>query len=189
LLWTGSPVAAPPPAAALALAQDRAPLSYTPPHLAERILTSRAALEGERKQVTVLFADLKGSIELLADRDPEEARTLAEGALAYAHGHQERGNQAYALRLIGEIAAHQDPPEVEPAAHHYRQALALAEELGMRPLVAHCHLGLGTLYTKIGQREQARAELSTAIELYRAMEMTFWLPQAEAILADAVESR
>ena len=50
------------------------PQSYTPPHLAERILTSRTALEGERKQVTVLFADLKGSMELLADRDPEEAR-------------------------------------------------------------------------------------------------------------------
>ena len=65
------------------------------------------------------------------------------------------------------------------------QALALAEELGMRPLQAHCHLGLGTLYVKTGQREQARTELSTAIELYRAMDMTFWLPQAEAALAQA----
>ena len=53
----------------------------------------------------------------------------------------------------------------------------------MRPLVAHCHLGLGTLYTRTGQREQARAALSAAIDLYRAMEMTFWLPQAEAALA------
>jgi hypothetical protein len=53
----------------------------------------------------------------------------------------------------------------------------------MRPLQAHCHLGLGMLYAKIEQREQARAELSTAIELYRTMEMTFWLPQAEAALA------
>ena len=60
LRWTGTPVAAPPPAVAPTLAQDRAPLSYTPLHLAEQILTSRAALEGERKQVTVLFADLKG---------------------------------------------------------------------------------------------------------------------------------
>ncbi len=71
----------------------------------------------------------------------------------------------------------------QQAEAHYRQALALAEELGMRPLLAHCHLGLGTLYAKIGRREQARAELSTAIELYRAMDMTFWLPQAEAALA------
>jgi hypothetical protein len=65
----------------------------------------------------------------------------------------------------------------------YRPALALAEELGMRPLQAHGHRGLGTLYAKIGWRELARAELSAAIELYRAMDMTFWLPQAEAALA------
>ena len=69
------------------------------------------------------------------------------------------------------------------AEAHYRQALALADELGMRPLQAHCHLGLGTLYAKIDRREQARAELSAAIALYRAMDMTFWLPQAEAALA------
>jgi uncharacterized protein HemY len=65
----------------------------------------------------------------------------------------------------------------------YREALALAEELGMRPLQAHCHHGLGTLYGKGGQWEQARAALVTAIDLYRAMDMTFWLPQAEAALA------
>ena len=53
----------------------------------------------------------------------------------------------------------------------------------MRPLVAHCHLGLGTLYTKIGRREQARAELSTAVERFRAMQMTFWLTQVENTLA------
>jgi Flp pilus assembly protein TadD len=58
----------------------------------------------------------------------------------------------------------------------------------MRPLQAHCHLGLGTLYAKIGQREQARAELSIAIELYKAMDMPFWLPQAEAALVQ-VEGR
>src|SRR5262249_56076585 len=57
------------------------PQSYTPGHLAERILTSRGALEGERKQVTVLFADLKGSMELLADRDPEEARKILDPVL------------------------------------------------------------------------------------------------------------
>ena len=61
--------------------------------------------------------------------------------------------------------------------------LALADELGMRPLLAHCHLDLGTLYAATSQREQARTELSTAIALYRSMEMTFWLPQAEAALA------
>ena len=96
---------------------------------------------------------------------------------------KERGHEAYALRLLSEFHTHRDPPEVEAAETHYRQALALAEELGMRPLQAHCHLGLGTLYTRTGQREQARAELSTAIALYRAMDMHFWLPQAEAALA------
>lgn len=80
------------------------------------------------------------------------------------------------------------PPNAEQAEDHYRQALALAGELGMRPLQAHCHFGLGTLYTKLGRREQAHAELATAIDLYRAMEMTFWLPQAEAALAEVVRS-
>ena len=110
-----------------------------------------------------------GEAQLLAGR-LEEAHALAERALALAREHQERGNQAYALRLLGEIAAQREPPEVEQAEAHYRQALALAEELGMRPLQAHCHRGLGTLYAQTGQREQARAELSTAIELYRAMD-------------------
>jgi len=116
----------------------------------------------------------------------EEAHALAEGALALARQHQERSHQAYALRLLGEIAAQREPPEREQAEPHYRQALTLAEELGMRPLQAHCHRGLGSLYATIGRREQARTELSAAIALYRAMDMTFWLPQAEATLAQVV---
>jgi tetratricopeptide (TPR) repeat protein len=123
-----------------------------------------------------------GEAQMLAGR-LEEARALAEHTLTLAREHQERGNEAYALRLLGDIAARREPPERDQAEAHYRQALALADELGMRPLVAHCHHGLGTLYAKSGQQEQARAELSTAIELYRAMEMTFWLPEAEATLA------
>jgi len=66
---------------------------------------------------------------------------------------------------------------------HYQQALALADELGMRPLQAHCHRGLGTLYAATGEREQARTALSTAIEMYTSMAMTFWLPETEAALA------
>jgi class 3 adenylate cyclase/tetratricopeptide (TPR) repeat protein len=120
--------------------------------------------------------------QLLAGR-LEEAHALAERALALASEHQEQGHQAYALHLLGEIAARQDPPNVEAAETHYQEALGLAEELGLRPLLAHCHHGLGALYARVGQQEQARAELSTAIKLYRAMEMTFWLPQAEAALA------
>jgi predicted ATPase/DNA-binding winged helix-turn-helix (wHTH) protein len=113
----------------------------------------------------------------------EEARVLAERALALAREYQERGNQAWALRLLGEIAAQHDPPKVEDAEASYHQALALADDLGMRPLQAHCHLGLGTLYAKLDRQEQAHAELGAAIELYCAMDMTFWLPQAEAAMA------
>ena len=113
----------------------------------------------------------------------EEAHTLAERALTLARAHQERGHQAYALHLLGDIAARREPPERDQATAHYRQALTLAEELGMRPLQAHCHRGLSTLYAATGQHEQARTELSTAIEMYQSMDMTFWLPQTEAALA------
>jgi tetratricopeptide (TPR) repeat protein len=112
-----------------------------------------------------------------------EAHALTERALALACEHQQRGNEAYALHLLGEIAAHRSTPDVDEAAAHYRQALTLAEELGMRPLQAHCHCGLGTLYAKAERQEQARAELSTAIEMYRDMGITFWLPQAQTALA------
>ena len=125
---------------------------------------------------------LKGEGYLLAGH-LEEASTLAERALTLSRTHKAHGIEAWALRLLGEIALQGHPSHVEQAALYYRQALALAEELGMRPLQAHCHLGLGTLYATVGQREQARAALSTAVEMYRAMEMTFWLPQADAALA------
>ena len=128
-----------------------------------------------------------GEAQLLAGR-LEEAHALAEHALAHTRAHQERGHQAYALRLLGEIAARHEPPERVLAVAHYQQALALAEELRMRPLLAHCHLGLGQLSATTGRRAEARAALSAAVELYRSMEMTFWLPQAEAALAE-VEGR
>jgi tetratricopeptide (TPR) repeat protein len=123
-----------------------------------------------------------GEMQVSAGR-LEEAQALAEQALALARAHQRRGTQAYALHLLGDIAARREPPESDQAEGHYRQALALADELGMRPLQAHCHRGLVTLYAATGQRELARAELATAIALYRTMEMTFWLPETEAALA------
>jgi tetratricopeptide (TPR) repeat protein len=121
-------------------------------------------------------------LHLLAGR-PGEAVPLAQRALEVARQYNERGNQAWALRLLGEIAVHHDPPEIEPAEGYYRQALALAEALGMRPLQAHCHHGLGRLYCQTGRGEEARVALTAAIALYRAMAMTFWLPEAEAALA------
>jgi tetratricopeptide (TPR) repeat protein len=117
----------------------------------------------------------------------EDALSRAHHALTLTRTHGERGYQAHTLRLLGEIAVHGEPLQVEPATDYYQQALALADELGMRPLLAHCHLGLGILYNRIGRPEQARAELTAAIEHYRAMKMTFWLARAEAGLT-AIEA-
>src|SRR5712691_8862441 len=115
LVWTGDTGTAPPAAAALAETPTRTPLAYTPPYLAEKILTSRSALEGERKQVTVLFADLKGSMELLADRDPEEARQLldpvVERMMAAVHRYEGTVNQIMGdgiMALFGAPIAHED---------------------------------------------------------------------------------
>ena len=97
-------------------------------------------------------------------------------------GSTRSGDEALALHQLGVVQAHADPPDAAQAEAHYQQALALAEELGMRPLQAHCHRGLGGC-TARPAAGQARTALTTAIALYRAMDMTFWLPQAEAALA------
>src|SRR5712691_6292070 len=105
----------PPPQTARRASRDRLPLAYTPQHLVEKILTSRSALAGERKQVTVLFADLKGSMELLADRDPEEARQLLDPVLermmAAVHRYEGTVNQVLGdgiMALFGAPLAHED---------------------------------------------------------------------------------
>jgi hypothetical protein len=118
----------------------------------------------------------------------DEPLAVAGRGLEFCRAYAQQGEQAWALRLLGEIHAHRHPPEAELAGAAYREALALAEALGMRPLMAHCHRGLGTLYARLGCGEQARAPLCTAIDLYRTMEMMFWLPQTEAALAQ-VEAR
>src|SRR5262249_11325618 len=110
----------------------------------------------------------------------EEGWQHARQALDLARQQTERGRAARALPQLGIVSGHADPPAAAQAEAHYQQALALAEDLGMRPLQAHCHRGLGTLYATIGQREQARTALAAALALYRAMDMTFWLPQTEA---------
>ena len=148
-----------------------------------RALLEEAISEGIRAGVTqsLIYAQIS-EVCRLAGRG-EEAWQHARQALALARQHKERGNEALALHQLGVVQAHADPPDIEQAEAHYQQALALAEELGMRPLQAHCHLGLGRLYHQTGRGEQARTALTTAIALYRAMDMTFWLPQAEAALA------
>jgi tetratricopeptide (TPR) repeat protein len=124
---------------------------------------------------------------LLAGR-LDEARQYAHRALDLARQHRERGYEARALCQLGAVYASDDPSHIEPAATHYRQALAFAEACGMRPLQAHCHRGLGTLYVRTGQRAPARSALASAIALYRAMDMPFWRPEAEAALAQVNES-
>jgi tetratricopeptide (TPR) repeat protein len=133
-------------------------------------------------QAQPLYVAWFSAVCLLAGR-VDEAMQHAGQALALARQYGERGHEALALCQLGAVHAQADPPEVAQSEARYQEALALADELGMRPLQAHCHLGLGTLYARSGQREQARAALATAIDLYRAMDMTFWLPQAEAELA------
>ena len=118
-----------------------------------------------------------GEAYVLAGR-LEDALACAERALTFTRESGQRPYEAWALRLLGEVTAHRDPPE--HADGHYRDALALAEELGMRPLVAHCHLGLGKLYRRTGKREQAQEHVATATTMYRDMGMTYWLEQAEA---------
>jgi class 3 adenylate cyclase/tetratricopeptide (TPR) repeat protein len=120
-----------------------------------------------------------GEAHLLVGQ-PEKATERAERALVLSRDRGEHGVEAYGLRLLGEIAARPDPPDVTTAEGHYRQALALAIQLGMRPLVAHCHLGLGKLYGRTGKRREAQEHFTTATTMYREMDMRFWLEQAEA---------
>jgi tetratricopeptide (TPR) repeat protein len=106
------------------------------------------------------------------------ADDIARQAYELARAQGERGHEAYAGRLMGSVARHRAEPDGAEAA--YQTALALAEKLGMRPLVAHCHLGLGKLYRRTGDRAKAAEHLATATAMYREMDMGFWLEQAEA---------
>jgi tetratricopeptide (TPR) repeat protein len=143
--------------------------------------TIRESRRSDALQALSLFVAWLSAVCLLDGR-VDEAMQHARQALALARQYGERGFEAEALYRLGAVHARTDPPEVVQSEARYRQALALAEELGMRPLQAHCHLGLGTLYAESGQRAQACTALSTAIALYQAMDMTFWLTQAEAAL-------
>jgi tetratricopeptide (TPR) repeat protein len=120
---------------------------------------------------------------LLAGR-VADARAAAQRVLALARWHKERGHEAYTLRLLGEIAAREDPLDIEEAENHYRQALAVAEELGMRPLIAHCHVGLGKLYRRAANYEKAKTHLPNGVAMMREMEMGLWMERAEEDLKD-----
>jgi tetratricopeptide (TPR) repeat protein len=120
-----------------------------------------------------------GEAYLLAGR-PADALTIAGRGLAVSRERGHRGSEAWALRLFGEIASQGTPPDVAAAATHYRAAIALASELGMRPLVAHCHAGLGELLYRAGDRAKAEPHLATAATTYRALGMSLWLARAES---------
>jgi tetratricopeptide (TPR) repeat protein len=109
----------------------------------------------------------------------EDADAAAARVLSLARERGERGREADALRLLGDVAAHPKRPDVTAAVGHYSQALTLASELGMRPTVAHCHLGLGRLAGQTGDAGKAQTHLATAAAMYRDMGMDFWLAQAE----------
>jgi hypothetical protein len=121
----------------------------------------------------------------LEARDPDAALLLAEQALELARRRGEQGNVARALRLLGAIASEREAAARGPArSRHdgailFSQALALATELGMRPLVAHCHLGLGKLYRRTGDHAKAEEHLTTARAMYREMDMDFYVAQTE----------
>src|SRR5215831_20398183 len=107
----------------------------------------------------------------------DEATGHAREALALARRLGARGSEAHALCLNGDIAV---TAGFEDAEGLYRQALALAEPRGMRPLVAHCHLGLGKMHHRMGNPGQVQEHLVIASAMYREMNMTYWLGRAEA---------
>jgi class 3 adenylate cyclase/tetratricopeptide (TPR) repeat protein len=163
--------------------------------LAGRLAEGRALLEEALREGSRMGM-LQGQSQYIAwlsavcllEGHVDEAMQHAHQAIDLARQYGERGFEALALCQLGAVHAQADPPEVAQSETHYRQALTLAEELGMRPLQAHCHRGLGTLYSQRGRVEYAHAELTTAMHMYRAMDMTFWLPQTEAALAQVLRT-
>jgi tetratricopeptide (TPR) repeat protein len=168
-----------------ALAHSARALGYLGRHDAalERIRQSEQALARQPKAGTAGDSPLANSLgraHLLAGR-VDEARRLARHAVDAALGRVDVVPQA--LHLLGDIVTHPDGFDAERGQACYREALALAEPRGMRPLVAHCHLGLGRLHQRAGSPSQARGHLTAAIAAYRELGMDYWLAQAEAASA------
>jgi tetratricopeptide (TPR) repeat protein len=132
------------------------------------------------------LAELRLGEALLAAGRVDEARVAATRALDLARERGEQGHEAWALRLLGEIAAQPRATAADEAESHYRQGLALAERLDMRPLVAHCHLGLGDISRQGNALAEAREHLTAAVAMYREMAMAFWLAKAEAAIAHLI---
>jgi tetratricopeptide (TPR) repeat protein len=133
---------------------------------------------GFRTRLWWLFAE----VHFLLGQD-EEANRAANLVLEAARQRNERTREAQILFLLGEIAARGDRPDTESALSRLCQARTLAEELGMRPLLARCHLGLGKLYRRSGETDNARRELVRALEMLREMQMQYWVPETERELS------
>jgi class 3 adenylate cyclase/tetratricopeptide (TPR) repeat protein len=144
---------------------------------------------GERTVTVVAWAARVGALgrAYLLDGRLADATRIAREELAAARQRGGRESEGQALRLLGDIAAHPDRFEADAAETYYRQALSLAEELGLRPLMAHSHLGLGQLYRRTGKGDRARAHLTDAATMYREMEMRFYLDQAEPEMRQLTE--
>jgi tetratricopeptide (TPR) repeat protein len=112
----------------------------------------------------------------------ENAERAVACAIELASGRREQGNLAWALYVWGEIGSRASPVDLAKSERHYGEAVVLAGELGMSPLVAHGHLGLGNVYRRTGKRQESQEHLTTATTMYREMEMTYWLAQADADL-------
>jgi tetratricopeptide (TPR) repeat protein len=113
----------------------------------------------------------------------DEAHARAQQALEFTRARKEQANEAYALRLLGEIAVHRPAPEVEAAERWLRDGMRCAETLGLRPLAAHCHFSVGKLCRRSGKQPEAQEHIAAATRMYREMDMRFWLGQGEAELA------
>jgi class 3 adenylate cyclase/tetratricopeptide (TPR) repeat protein len=114
----------------------------------------------------------------------EEAAVIASHALDVSRHHADRSREAGALYVLGEIAQVGTPTDFAKAEENYRRAIALAEGLRMRPLIAHCQAGLGKLYRRTGNYEKATTHLANAVAMMRDMEMGLWLEKAEAELRE-----
>jgi len=134
-----------------------------------------------RTRIVVWAQEMLAQVYLACGREADAAVT-ARDALDASRRTRARGGEARILLVLADIAARGTAPDFDKAQGLCREALDLADELGMRPLVAHCHLGLAKLYQRTGKREQAQEHLRTATTMYREMDMRFWLEKAEVEL-------
>lgn len=142
---------------------------------------TRRAASTRRGNAEPFLTDALAEVHLAAGR-LAEARASARAALAGARAQRQPWTEVFALWHLGEIHARSSPPESEDAEESYRAALAIADRLGLRPLIAQCHLGLGKLHRRIGRPGEAQEHLATAAATFREMDMPDWLEQAETEL-------